>query len=142
MRLNINREMRLLKRRNTPQKKAILSILAQTKDHPSAGTVYERVHNKYPSIGRATVFRVLSQAAENKEILRLPIPDSDVRFDSTVKKHFHAVCRICGSVHDIWLPEDLVVKYANIPDSFKVDEYTIEFKGVCSSCGENSVKGD
>ena len=33
-------------------------------NHPSAGMVYEAVNAEYPNISRATVFRILAEAAD------------------------------------------------------------------------------
>ena len=48
-----------MQERQTKQKTIIYDAL-MTLDHPTATEVYSYVHEQYPSVSRATVFRVLS----------------------------------------------------------------------------------
>ena len=52
------------KKRNTIQKGIVFDIFHEMNNHPSAGMVYEAVHEKYPEISKATVYRLLADAAE------------------------------------------------------------------------------
>ena len=51
------------KRRNTAQKQIILDTLKKLGSHVSATAVYQQLQLTHPNIGRATVFRVLSDMA-------------------------------------------------------------------------------
>ena len=88
-------------KRNTLQKQIVFDIFSQMHNHPSAGMVYEKVNEKYPGISKATVYRLLSEAADEGKILRLKLSDSSDRYDITTKKHYHIVCRGCGAVADV-----------------------------------------
>ena len=88
-------------KRNTVQKELVFQVFRQMKNHPSAGMVYEKLHEKYPNISRATVYRLLAEAADNGEILRVKISDGADRYDFTVAEHPHFRCRTCGGVFDI-----------------------------------------
>jgi len=61
--------------RNTVQKKTILEVVGNMKNHPSAAMVYEEVQKVLPKVSRATVYRVLQDAADNGEILNNILPD-------------------------------------------------------------------
>ena len=58
------------KRRNTAQKQIILDTLIRLGSHVSAGTIYRELQRTHPHIGRATVFRVLSDMAGDGSLLR------------------------------------------------------------------------
>ena len=42
-------------KRNTVQKGIVFDVFREMHNHPSAGMVYEAVHEKYPEISKATV---------------------------------------------------------------------------------------
>lgn len=98
-------------RRNTLQKSVILETLCSMHNHPTAGQVYEEVRQKYPTISRSTVFRVLEQMAEEGTALRVCLTGSDDRFDSNTHRHSHIRCYVCGAVADVpWVPVESQAK--------------------------------
>ena len=123
-----------MEQRNTWQKQAVYEALCML-DHPSATEVFERVKRDYPTLSRGTVFRVLGAFAREGKIKKLQLSDSDVRYDFRTAEHFHARCRVCGAVRDVFLnlPEELTAARA---DGFSIDGYEVEFFGVCAACKE------
>lgn len=122
-------------RRNTKQKSVILEALDKLNCHASASMVYEEVHKDNPSISRATVFRVLSDSAEDGKLLRIHFTGEDDRFDITLEPHYHITCRRCGSVADVKLcamknPQEYITDSAG----FTVESHHLEFTGLCSRC--------
>lgn len=97
--------------------------------------VYEEIHRDYPTISRATVFRVLSEAAEDGKLLRIHFTGEDDRFDVTLKPHYHITCRRCGCVADVEL-EGMKPPVEYVADSagFTVESHHLEFLGVCPGC--------
>ena len=128
---------KLVKRRNTVQKKLIIDALKRLNCHASAGMILKELQQSNPEIGRATVFRVLSSMADDGELQRLKFTDDDDRFDVTLYPHSHIICRRCGRVDDVWFDQNPDLRN-HVTDSagFKVEEITIEFKGLCASCRE------
>ena len=43
--------------RNTLQKEIIHQTLCEMRCHPTAAMVYDRIHQRHPTISRSTVFR-------------------------------------------------------------------------------------
>jgi len=130
-------------RRNTKQKSVILEALTRLNCHASASMVYEEVKKDNPTISRATVFRVLSDSAEDGKLLRIHFTGEDDRFDITLKPHCHISCSRCGYVADITLsgmkePED----YVTDSMGFLVQSHNLEFIGLCPRCmAESEVPG-
>lgn len=122
-------------KRNTIQKSIILDTLRALNCHASAGMVYDAIREQYPTISRGTVFRVLSDAAEEGKLLRLHLAEAEDRFDITTRPHYHITCRKCGYVCDIEVREDF-----RLPDivtdtgGFTVEEYHLELMGICPNC--------
>jgi Fe2+ or Zn2+ uptake regulation protein len=128
-----------MQERQTKQKQIIYDAL-KTLDHPTATEVYGYVHTQYPSVSRATVFRVLGGFAEHGRALELRAAGNEVRYDYNVAPHYHARCTCCGRVADVFLPELLGVgEEVKTACGFTVEGCTVEFFGLCEECrGEKS----
>jgi Fe2+ or Zn2+ uptake regulation protein len=89
----------------------------------------------YPSISRATVFRVLGGLASKGRALEIRVAGTDVRYDYNVEKHCHAHCKDCGRVADVFIKgEDTLDKGATVMNDFSVEGYVVEFFGRCKDC--------
>ena len=125
-----------MQERQTKQKQVIYEAL-QALDHPTATEVYGYVHELYPTVSRATVFRVLSGFATTGKALGLRAAGDEVRYDYNVEPHYHAHCKICGKVADVkaeGLPKTAL--FAENYAGFEVEGYSIEFYGTCAACKE------
>ncbi len=122
--------------RNTLQKRIVSDVFCSMNNHPSAGMVYEAVQEKFPGISRATVYRLLAEAAEKGKIQRLKLHDANDRFDITTGKHYHVVCRHCGAVADVKLEidDEALTERAEGYEGFFVEHCHMEFVGVCKEC--------
>lgn len=127
----------MAEKRNTHQKRMILETLCEMKNHPTANMVFDRLLEKGSHISKSTVYRNLSEAAEEGTILKLAITDSDVRYDGNVKPHYHIRCPICGSVRDSMVPyQDYIDELSRKEDDGSILHHMIEFMGVCNACKE------
>lgn len=127
-----------MQERQTKQKQIIYDAL-RLLDHPTATEVYGRVHEEYPSVSRATVFRVLGGFATSGKALELRLAGSEVRYDYNVAPHCHVRCVGCGRVADVevtGLPKGGL--QAKVYGDFNVDGYAVEFYGRCKECAENN----
>ena len=122
--------------RNTLQKRIVSDVFSSMHNHPSAGMVYEAVQEKYPGISKATVYRLLAEAAEEGKIRRLKLTDANDRFDITLGKHYHVVCRCCGAVADVETADrdSELTKNAVGCEDFIIEDCHVEFVGVCKTC--------
>lgn len=132
-----------MQERQTKQKTIIYDALCAL-DHPTATEVYMEIHRAYPSVSRATVFRVLGGFAASGRALELRTSGNEVRYDFNVVPHYHARCACCGRVSDVavqGIPKGGLV--ATACDGFEVIGYEVEFYGVCKACKETmpSVSG-
>lgn len=103
--------------------------------HPTVEEVYEEVVKLIPPISLATVYRILSQYAEQGLIGRVHAPDSAVRYDDLMDPHHHLRCTACGRVLDlpplglpeISLPQDALFGHT-------ITGVELMFRGVCAEC--------
>jgi len=119
-------------RRHTAQKTAVLNALRDSGSHKSAGEIWQAVSKTNPTLGRATVFRVLANAAEDGDLLKIQLGERAI-FDTTTAPHGHIVCSRCGKIADVWLdgPVD-----AHITDAcgYCIETSELTFTGLCPEC--------
>ena len=123
--------------RNTRQKETVRRVFMEMRDHPTAETVVEAVRGADPSIGRATVYRVLASMARSGDILRVPVADGADRFDFTLRPHSHIKCDRCGAVGDVFTeqPDDAIPSIQSC-DGYRIDRRTVLYYGICPKCAE------
>lgn len=67
--------------RSTPQRVAILAVLADNKEHPSVEEIYKAVKIQFPATSLATVYNTVSLLKELNEVRGLVFPDESNRYD-------------------------------------------------------------
>jgi Fur family ferric uptake transcriptional regulator/Fur family peroxide stress response transcriptional regulator len=129
--------------RMTPQRRAVLQVLHEADDHPTAADVFERVRRLVPGIGAATVYRTLALLVDSGQALELSLGDGDsARYDGNVSRHDHLVCVDCGTAIDVSspLPRRAVDELA-ATTGFTITSYDVQFRGRCSRCAADPRHG-
>jgi Fur family peroxide stress response transcriptional regulator len=117
------------------QREAIKSYLAQTKEHPTADTVYMNIRRNYPNISLGTVYRNLNLLSEQGEILKINCRDGCDRFDGNPIPHNHFICTECGRVLDLEMETiDHINVIAGAGFNGKIDGHVTYFYGSCPEC--------
>lgn len=125
-----------MQERQTKQKQIIYDAL-KALDHPTATEVYGYVHDHYPTVSRATVFRVLGGFASSGRALELKVAGEEIRYDYNVMPHYHAHCLECGRVADVKaMGMPLGGLQVSAEEGFEVSGYSVEFFGRCRECKE------
>ncbi len=87
--------------RITPQRLAILKILAEDAGHPSAGQIYEQMRTLFPTTSLATVYKLLNVLKSAGEVQEIDFSESDNRYDITNPiPHGHLICVQCRGITD------------------------------------------
>lgn len=73
--------------RITRQRRALLRVLAEAKDHPDANELYRRVVMRDPSVALSTVYRTLGVLEKRGVIHRLEFDDRRARFEHADRQH-------------------------------------------------------
>ena len=121
--------------RNTKQKEIIYKSVTTRCDHPTAEMIYSEVKDVLPQISLATVYRNLSQLAEQGKIKRIAVPSAPDRFDKTVSQHSHFICSECNSVFDLDCHEvDSFVKSKEEKHGCKIEKIDILFARKIKKC--------
>lgn len=117
------------------QREALLSLLRNTKTHPTAEWLYMELKQEFPNISLATVYRNLNQLSAAGEIIRLDVGTGTEHFDATTENHYHFVCRRCSAVLDLDLPPMAQLDHAVEEHSgVRVETHSLLFYGLCKHC--------
>lgn len=79
----------------------VLDAVNEMHRHVTADQIYTFVKEKYPSIGRGTVYRNLGILVEEGRVRKVEVPDGSDRFDFTLENHYHVECVKCGEIFDV-----------------------------------------
>jgi Fur family peroxide stress response transcriptional regulator len=133
-------KMRREGKRLTPQRLAILRILASSDAHPTVHEVYDKVRIDFPTTSLATVYATLAMLEELDEVLILAFGDGSKHYDcKTPYPHPHVMCLECGKIADVELPvfQDVSQQVAE-RTGYQVVRHRLDFFGVCPSCSQRS----
>jgi Fur family peroxide stress response transcriptional regulator len=127
--------------RITPQRLAIMRILAASEGHPSVEMVYETVRREFPTTSIATIYKTVNLLKQINEVLELGFPDGSNRYDGNRPfPHPHVICTKCREIMDPELASmDEVSEEINSKTRYKLLYYRLDFFGLCPRCQE---KGD
>lgn len=131
---NSNVQEKVLVKRMTKQRKAILNVLKNVDTHPTAETIYEMVRTELPDISLGTVYRNLQVLMEEKEINELSFGKRVSRFDGNTKPHYHFICECCGTIHDIEMFHAEIPEIAADYVDGTITSQRLEFYGICKHC--------
>ncbi len=126
--------------RLTPQRVALLRLIASSDGHPSAAHLYEQIKAQFPTTSLATVYKTLHLLKELGEVLELGFSDDDNRYDgSRPEPHPHLICVHCRKIMDpqVSLVDDLTQEVADLT-GYQVISHRLDFYGLCPECRQNS----
>jgi Fur family peroxide stress response transcriptional regulator len=120
---------------------AILGEMVQEGQHLSVEEIYRRVREDFPSISLATVYKTVALMKELGEVHELGFLDDRSYYDgSRPYPHPHLVCRECGKIVDVEIPElERVVKQHASGDTegWEVSQ-RFDVWGICPQCRERA----
>ena len=125
--------------RITSQRLAVYRALVQDLTHPTADSIYKRLSGILKGLSPATVYRTLEFLERENLVRRVSAPEAVARFDANLAGHQHLVCRVCGSMADISLPELSESKIPTV-SGFIVEELDIKLVGRCQTCSSSGLK--
>ena len=130
------RKLRELGFRITPQRLAILKVLAESTGHPGAEEIYASVKANFPTTSIATVYKTLAVLKTIGEVLELEFSSDHNRYDG--KKpgpHPHLICIKCKRIVDPELGSlsEMTEKLTS-ETGYKLISHRLDFYGVCPEC--------
>ena len=122
--------------RITPQRLAVLKVLAVSEGHPSVERIYEIVRAEFPTTSLATIYKTVALLKRINELIGISFPDDSNRYDGNKPyPHPHVICMQCKKIidPDLSSPKDLTKEVAE-KTGFKILTHRVDFFGVCSEC--------
>lgn len=121
--------------RVTAQRLAVYRAVAEDLRHPSAESVYARVHPQLPMLSLATVYRILESLEGEALVRRVSTTGGVARYDANLAPHQHLVCRVCGTMTDHDSPALAATPLPAGPvPGFVIEEMDIRLVGRCDRC--------
>ncbi len=119
----------------TPQRLAILNLLRNTKEHPTAETIYKKLASDFPTMSLATVYKTLEVLKNIGLIQELNVGEGSFRYDANTNSHPHLVCLGCGKVEDLdeSVLQNLIEEVKKHTD-YRLVEQKLYFYGYCPAC--------
>ncbi len=120
----------------TPQRLAIVRILVRNGGHPSVEDIYGQLHEVFPGVSQATVYRNIMLIKSMGEVLELGFADGSNRYDGNRPyPHPHLVCIRCKRILDLD-PDTLedMTKDLGEESGFRILTYRLDFFGICPDC--------
>lgn len=122
--------------RITPQRYAVLNVLANSHQHPSAESIHAELIEHYPTMSLATVYKTINLLKQEGEVLELEFSDLGNRYDGiNPEPHPHVICTECGKIID---PSQLnlneITNKMMAETGFKVVSHRLDFYGICPDC--------
>ena len=124
----------------TPQRRAVIQVIASSQDHLTPASIYEKVHQDHPNIGFVTIYRTLETLDKLGLICEVHAGGNCRSYTiSTPGHHYHLICSNCGTVIDFpgfglgEVEQDLSKK-----TGFRIDDHLLEFIGLCQDCQQEA----
>ncbi|MFC1964451.1 Fur family transcriptional regulator [Chloroflexota bacterium] len=121
----------------TPQRRAVLSVIALSHEHLTPAAIYKKVRQEHPNIGLVTVYRTLEVLTRLELICEVHAGGNcrSYLMSRPTEHHHHLICSECGTVVDFTDCDlrELEQRLSNETD-FKIEGHLLEFVGQCQNC--------
>jgi Fur family ferric uptake transcriptional regulator len=121
----------------TPQRRAIVEVLATTRGHVTAAEIVERCRTLDPSTIPSTVYRTLDVLEQLGLVRHGHAADGREEFHvgPQVEQHGHLYCEVCGGRWELAAPAaDRVLAAIASVDGFAADLSHMTVVGRCGTC--------
>jgi Fur family ferric uptake transcriptional regulator len=133
------RRLRTAGKRVTPQRKLVLSILAQAGGHLDASEIYERGRHHDARLSLSTVYRTLGALKETGMVRELHLDDEHHHYELNAEdEHSHLVCLSCGRVIEV--DSQALARVAMTlgeAHGFEIASAQMELTGYCADCRQS-----
>jgi Fur family peroxide stress response transcriptional regulator len=122
--------------RITPQRLAVLKVLAASEGHPSVERIYETVRIQFPTTSIATIYKTVALLKQENEVLEISFPDGSNRYDGNKPyPHPHLICTRCGKIIDPDLSSlENLSEEVTKETGFQIHTHRVDFFGLCREC--------
>jgi Fur family transcriptional regulator, peroxide stress response regulator len=122
--------------RLTPQRLAMLRILAKSAGHPSAEQIYAQIRADYPTTSLATIYKTLSLLKNLGEVLEVNLAGLGSHYDGNKPyPHPHVICTQCGEILDpVFETLSALSQEMARQTGYQITHPQLNFFGLCPRC--------
>lgn len=117
----------------TPQRVEIVSLLSLNQ-HINVDELYALLHNSFPSISLATVYKNINVMLERSLLSEVQIPNKKNVYEMMAEEHSHLMCLQCHEILDLKIDTSNLIEEVESKSGYSINNSNIVFCGVCSSC--------
>ena len=132
----LTRKLRDRGHRLTPQRLAVLKILAVSDGHPTVQQIYDQIEPDFPMTSLATVYKTLTVLKDMGEVLELGFSDDGNHYDGNKPfPHPHLICTQCKSIVDPEIPGlGVLPQSVERETGYAITGHRLDFYGICPQC--------
>lgn len=122
--------------RLTPQRVALMRLLASSDGHPSAADLYDQLRARFPTTSLATVYKTLNLLKELDEVLEMGFSHDENRYDGNRPyPHPHLICVRCRKIThpDVGAAQGLAQQVGH-ESGYQMISHRLDFYGICPDC--------
>jgi Fe2+ or Zn2+ uptake regulation protein len=144
IRESVLRELKEKGLKVTPQRLAIIEVLAAMRDlHPSAGAVYREAKKMRKGLSLSTTYATLNQLSAHGIIKTLEFDTAENRYEVNIEQHVNLICNGCGKIVDYGISIPADTGEVEKRTGFSVTDTRLEYYGYCEKCRKKGTgKGD
>lgn len=121
--------------KHSKPRRAILEMFLASEGHLSAQELYERVRQKNPRIGSATVYRTLKLLEECGLARSMNYGDGTQRYEPDRFQHHHIICTSCNRTVEFLSPElESLLLHVQKEHRFVMQSHAVRILSVCTNC--------
>ncbi len=122
--------------RVTPQRRALMELLARARRPMSAPELVETLRRQFPDMAADTVYRNLQGLVTLGAVEVFHMPEGADRFEWVTYHHHHAVCLDCGEV--LCLEPCQEEQMPQAPAGFRPVRHEFQIFGYCEGCASET----
>lgn len=133
--------------RITAQRRALIEVIQEAKEHLDAGSLLERARKRHAKLDRATVYRTIELLKKLRLIDELDLMHLEGEKHyyevKTTRDHIHLACFRCGRIEEFASPlfEQLKVEIST-ESGFNIRVTRLEVGGACRACADENTGVD
>src|SRR5580698_11190555 len=130
--------------RITPQRRAVIEVIQEVREHLDAGSLLELARKRHPKIDRATIYRTIDLLKKLRLVDELDLMhlEGEKHFYEvkTTREHVHLACFRCGRIEEFssLLFEQLKAEISE-QAGFNIRVTRFEVGGACKACAADDA---
>lgn len=121
--------------RLTPQRVALVRLIAASEGHPSAAELYARIRRQFPTMSQATVYKTLALLKDMGQVLEIDLHNGSHYDGNRPQPHPHLICLQCNKIVDGATDFDpAAIRRLEQASGYKILRTQVSFYGLCPDC--------